>query len=135
MTSPPIVYGNLIITGSAVQEFPAKGAAGDVRAWDARDGHLVWTFHSVPRKGEKGYDTWAPGSAEGRSGVNAWGFLSVDEKRGIVSCPLAPPPLTAMVGIGRATICSARHWSRRMPGRANIYGIFRWFITTSGMVT
>jgi quinoprotein glucose dehydrogenase len=51
-----------------------------VRAWDARDGHLVWTFHSVPRKGEKGYDTWAPGSAEGRSGVNAWGFLSVDEK-------------------------------------------------------
>lgn len=57
MTSPPIVYGHLIITGSAVQEFPAKGAAGDVRAWDARDGHLIWTFHSVPRRGEKGYDT------------------------------------------------------------------------------
>jgi len=91
MTSPPIVYGNLIITGSAVQEFPAKGAAGDVRAWDARDGHLVWTFHSVPRKGEKGYDTWAPGSAEGRSGVNAWGFLSLDEKRGIVYMPFGAP--------------------------------------------
>ncbi|WJS97326.1 PQQ-binding-like beta-propeller repeat protein [Novosphingobium humi] len=91
MTSPPIVYGNLIITGSAVQEFLAKGAAGDVRAWDARDGHLVWTFHSVPRKGEKGYDTWAPGSAEGRSGVNTWGFLSLDEKRGIVYMPFGAP--------------------------------------------
>jgi len=91
MTSPPIVFGNLIITGSAVQEFPAKGAAGDVRAWDARDGHLVWTFHSVPRKGEKGYDTWAPGSAEGRSGVNAWGFLTVDAERGIVYMPFGAP--------------------------------------------
>jgi len=91
MTSPPIVYGNLIITGSAVQEFPARGAAGDVRAWDARDGHLVWTFHSVPRKGETGYDSWAPGSAEGRSGVNAWGLLTVDAERGIVYMPFGAP--------------------------------------------
>ncbi len=91
MTSPPIVYGDLIITGSAVQEFPQKGAAGDVRAWDARTGKLVWTFHSVPRKGELGYETWAPGSAEQRSGVNVWGFLSVDEARGIVYMPFGAP--------------------------------------------
>ncbi|UVO53122.1 pyrroloquinoline quinone-dependent dehydrogenase [Sphingomonas sp. SUN039] len=91
MTSPPIVYGDLVITGSAVQEFPAKGAAGDVRAWDARTGRLAWTFHSVPRKGEAGYDSWQPGSAEGRSGVNAWGFLTVDEARGIVYMPFGAP--------------------------------------------
>ncbi|MDB5707647.1 MAG: hypothetical protein JWN66_4763 [Sphingomonas bacterium] len=91
MTSPPLVYGDLVITGSAVQEFPARGAAGDVRAWDARSGKLVWTFHSVPRKGEPGYATWAPGSAEGRSGVNAWGFLTVDEARGIVYMPFGAP--------------------------------------------
>ncbi len=91
MTSPPIVTGNLIITGAAVQEFPAKGAAGDVRAWDAISGKLVWTFHSVPRKGEPGYDTWAPGSAEGRSGVNVWGFMTVDEARGIVYMPFGAP--------------------------------------------
>ena len=40
MTSPPLVYGDLVITGSAVQEFPPRGAAGDVRAWDARTGAL-----------------------------------------------------------------------------------------------
>ncbi len=91
MTSPPIVYGDIVITGSAVQEFPTLGAAGDVRAWDAHSGKLVWTFHSVPRKGEPGYETWAPGSAEGRSGVNAWGFLSVDEARGIVYMPFGAP--------------------------------------------
>lgn len=91
MTSPPIVWRNLVITGAAVQEFPPKGAAGDVRAWDARTGKLVWTFHSVPRKGEAGYDSWAPGSAEGRSGVNAWGFLTVDEARGIVYMPFGAP--------------------------------------------
>ncbi len=91
MTSPPIVWRDLIITGSAVQEFPAKGAAGDVRAWDVRTGKLAWTFHSVPRKGEPGYDTWQSGSAEGRSGVNAWGFLTVDEARGIVYMPFGAP--------------------------------------------
>ncbi|MFM6932919.1 MAG: pyrroloquinoline quinone-dependent dehydrogenase [Novosphingobium sp.] len=91
MTSPPIVFGNLIITGSAVQEFPALGAAGDVRAWDAVTGKLVWTFHSVPRPGEPNYGTWAAGSAKNRSGVNAWGFLTVDAARGIVYMPFAAP--------------------------------------------
>ncbi len=91
MTSPPIIHGDLVITGSAVQEFPPQGAAGDVRAWDVRTGKLVWTFHSVPRKGERGYDTWQTGSAERRSGVNAWGFLTVDQARGIVYMPFGAP--------------------------------------------
>ncbi|MBC2661488.1 pyrroloquinoline quinone-dependent dehydrogenase [Novosphingobium flavum] len=91
MTSPPIVFGNLVITGSAVQEFPPRGAAGDVRAWDVRTGRLVWTFHSVPRPGEPGHDTWEPGSADKRSGVNAWGFLTVDQARGIVYMPFGAP--------------------------------------------
>jgi quinoprotein glucose dehydrogenase len=91
MTSPPIVYRNLIITGSSVQENPALGAAGDVRAWDARTGKLVWTFHTIPRKGERGYATWAPGSTDQRSGVNVWGFMSLDARRGIVYLPIGAP--------------------------------------------
>ncbi|NBC36183.1 PQQ-binding-like beta-propeller repeat protein [Novosphingobium sp. FSY-8] len=91
MTSPPIVHGNLIITGSAVQEFPPRGTAGDVRAWDAVTGRLVWTFHSVPRAGEPGHDTWGPTGAERRSGVNVWGFLTVDAARGIVYMPFGAP--------------------------------------------
>jgi quinoprotein glucose dehydrogenase len=91
MTSPPIVFGNLVITGSAVQEFPPQGVAGDVRAWDVRTGALVWTFHSVPRDGEPGAETWADGSRQARSGVNAWGFLTVDEERGVVYMPFGAP--------------------------------------------
>ena len=91
MTSPPIVFGDLVITGSAVQEFPPLGVAGDVRAWNVRTGELVWTFHSVPRDGEPGAETWADGSRQGRSGVNAWGFLTVDEARGIVYMPFGAP--------------------------------------------
>ncbi len=91
MSSPPTVFENLILTGSAVQEFPPLGVAGDVRAWDVRTGELVWTFHSVPRDGEPGAETWESGSREGRSGVNAWGFLTVDEARGIVYMPFGAP--------------------------------------------
>ena len=90
LTSPPIVFENLVITGSAVQEFPDKGAAGDVRAWDARTGQLVWTFHSIPRPGEPNHGTWASGSDQ-RSGVNVWGFLTLDAARGIVYMPFAAP--------------------------------------------
>lgn len=91
MTSPPIVWKNLVITGSAVQEFPPRGAAGDVRAWDARTGALVWTFHSVPRPGEPFHETWGTDGAAARSGVNVWGFLTLDAARGIVYMPFAAP--------------------------------------------
>jgi quinoprotein glucose dehydrogenase len=91
MTSPPLVYRNLVITGSATQEFPAQGASGDVRAWDARTGEHVWTFHTVPRPGELGHDTWREESWRNRSGVNVWGFMTVDVERGILYMPVAAP--------------------------------------------
>lgn len=91
MSSPPVIYRNLVITGSRVQEMPTHGAAGDVRAWDARTGKLVWTFHSIPQVGEPGHDTWQGDSWKGRSGVNAWTFLVVDQKRGMVYVPFGAP--------------------------------------------
>jgi quinoprotein glucose dehydrogenase len=91
MTSPPKVYANLVITGSIVQEFPERGAYGDVRAWDARTGKLAWTFHTVPRKGEVGNDTWEGDSWQQRSGTNVWGFLTVDTERGLVFLPTGAP--------------------------------------------
>jgi quinoprotein glucose dehydrogenase len=91
MTSPPIVYRHIVITGSATQEYPAKGSAGDVRAWDARTGKHVWTFHTVPRPGEFGHRTWEGESWQGRSGVNVWGFMTVDTERGVLYMPVAAP--------------------------------------------
>lgn len=90
-SSPPLIYKDLVITGSRVQEQPSLGAAGDVRAWDVRTGKLVWTFHSVPRPGEYGHDTWERTSWQGRSGVNVWTVPIADLKRGIVYLPFGAP--------------------------------------------
>lgn len=91
MTSPPITYKNLVITGSIVPEYPALGPWGDVRAWNVLTGKLVWTFHSVPRPGEKGHETWKDDGWKNRTGVNVWGFLTVDAARGIVYMPFGAP--------------------------------------------
>jgi quinoprotein glucose dehydrogenase len=91
LSSPPTVFRNLIITGGRTQENPPQGPAGDVRAWDVHSGKLVWTFHSIPRPGEKYNDTWAGDSWKNRSGVNVWGFITVDVERGIVYMPFGAP--------------------------------------------
>ena len=91
MTSAASIYKNLIITGAQLQEAPAKGPAGDIRAWDAHTGKLVWRFHSIPQPGEAGHDTWADDSWKGRSGANVWGFSSVDTERGLVFLPFGSP--------------------------------------------
>jgi quinoprotein glucose dehydrogenase len=89
LTSPPLVTGNLIIQGARVQESPLQGASGDIRAWDVRTGKLVWRFHTIPHPGEPNYGDWKPGTDDKRSGNNVWGFMSVDEKRGILYLPVA----------------------------------------------
>ena len=91
LSSPPIMYKNLIIIGGRTQEGPAQGPAGDVRAWDVHTGKLVWTFHSIPRKGEPGNETWEGDSWVKRSGVNVWGLMTVDTQRGIVYMPFGAP--------------------------------------------
>jgi quinoprotein glucose dehydrogenase len=96
LLSSPSIYKDLIITGAGTGEGPGGsngglGPAGDTRAWDARTGKLVWTFHTVPRPGEFGYETWGGNSAKNRSGVNVWGYTSLDVERGILYMPLGAP--------------------------------------------
>lgn len=96
LPSPPVIYKDLVITGAGPGEGPGGlggglGPAGDTRAWDARTGKLVWTFHSVPRPGETGHNTWGGDSWKNRSGVNVWGYMTVDVKRGILYMPFGAP--------------------------------------------
>jgi glucose dehydrogenase len=88
--TPGRVFENLLILGSATnQEYIS--APGDIRAYDVRTGAKVWTFHTVPRPGELGYDTWPPDAYKTIGGANNWGEQSIDEKRGIVYVPTASP--------------------------------------------
>ena len=54
---------------------PSYGLYGDIRAWDARSGKLVWSFHTVPRGGEPGAETWEGDSWKNRSGHEHVGVL------------------------------------------------------------
>ena len=92
LQSPPAVFGNIVITGcSNGENSPTAGAYGDIRGWDAKSGKLLWTFHTVPRPGEPGYETWPPDGWKNRSGTNVWGFFTLDTTRGIVYAPLGAP--------------------------------------------
>jgi quinoprotein glucose dehydrogenase len=88
--TPGRVFENLIILGSAVGEGYGS-APGHLRAYDVRTGKLAWIFHTIPKPGEYGYDTWPPEAYRYIGGVNAWGEISVDERRGIVYFPLGSP--------------------------------------------
>jgi glucose dehydrogenase len=91
MSSPGVIFRNLIITGSQGQEENPDGPAQDVRAWDVLTGKLVWTFHPLPHTGEPGYETW-PKDAWTHVGSPAnWGFISIDEQRGLAFVPFGQP--------------------------------------------
>jgi quinoprotein glucose dehydrogenase len=87
-TSPPVVYKDLMIVGSAVAEtLPAS--PGDIRAYDTRTGKLRWSFHTIPHPGEFGYETWKqPDAWQYIGGVNDWSGMTLDAKRGVVFVPL-----------------------------------------------
>ncbi len=86
--SPGRVFEDLLILGSATNQGYGS-APGDIRAFDVRTGKLVWTFHTVPRPGELGYDTWPKDAWKTVGGANVWSEFSVDVARGILYAPTA----------------------------------------------
>lgn len=90
MSSPGIVYKNLIIVGSRLADF--YGAPpGYIRAYNCMTGKLIWIFHTIPKPGEKGYDTWPPEAHKINGGTNSWAGMAIDAKRGMVFMSLGSP--------------------------------------------
>jgi quinoprotein glucose dehydrogenase len=103
----PTIYKNVIVVGASVNEVPL-GPPGDTRAFDAITGKPLWAFHTVPRPGEVGHETWLGNGWENRSGTNVWAFsMTVDEARGILYMPIAGP--------------AANYWGGDRPGN-NLFG-------------
>ncbi len=92
-TSPTVIYKDLIIVGNGVADrlVYKNDPPGDVRAFHARTGKLVWTFHTVPQKGEFGNDTWGGDSWKFTGHTNVWAPMTLDEKRGLVYLPISTP--------------------------------------------
>jgi len=91
--NPVTVFRNLVITGSrpGMGEVGPPGPRGDIRAWDARTGKLVWTFHTVPQPGEPNHESWPGDSWKDRPGAGTWSTMTVDTDRGIIFAPLEAP--------------------------------------------
>lgn len=88
LTTPGVVYKDLlIVSGRMPESLPSP--PGDIRAFDVRTGKLRWSFHTVPRPGEFGYDTWPKEAWTYTGSANNWSGMAVDEKRGIVFVPTA----------------------------------------------
>jgi quinoprotein glucose dehydrogenase len=87
---PGVIFEDLVIVGSSPGE-NYFSAPGDVRAYNVITGKLAWTFHTIPRPGEFGYDTWPKDAYKYVGGVNVWSEMSIDTKRGIAYLPIGSP--------------------------------------------
>ena len=88
--TPGEMFENLPPVGSATGE-GYMSPPGDIRAYDVLTGKLVWTFHTVPRPGEFGYETWPKDAWKYVGGTNNWGEMTIDTPRGIAYVPLGSP--------------------------------------------
>ena len=86
LTTPGVIYKDLIVVGGRNPEtHPAP--PGDIRAFDVRTGALRWTFHTIPRPGELGYETWPPDAWKDAGAANNWAGMTLDAARGILYVP------------------------------------------------
>jgi quinoprotein glucose dehydrogenase len=93
--SAPVVAKDTVIVGAAFREGMTpksmRNNKGYVRGFDARTGKRLWIFHTIPKQGEFGYDTWLNGSAEYTGNTGVWTQVTVDEELGLVYLPVESP--------------------------------------------
>ena len=95
--APPLVVNNTIVVGSA----PTAESKGYVRGFDIKTGKRKWIFHTIPMKGEFGYETWTtPGQAEASGNMGAWAPMSADPELGLVYVGIESPQ-TDLLGTTR----------------------------------
>ena len=91
----PVVGRDVVVIGAAFREGTApksfKNNKGYIRGFDVRTGKRLWTFHTVPKKGEPGYETWLNGSAEPAGNTGVWSQVTIDEDLGLVYLPVESP--------------------------------------------
>jgi glucose dehydrogenase len=84
LPNPVTVFRNLLISGARPGEAGPPQPRGDIRAWDAVTGKLVWTFHTIPQPGEPNHEDWPGDTWKDRSGCNVWSTMTADPSTGTV---------------------------------------------------
>jgi quinoprotein glucose dehydrogenase len=114
----PIISKDIIVVGAAHREGGAPksktNVKGYIRGFDVRTGKRVWIFHTIPMKGEAGFETWDPDSAAYTGNTGVWAQMSADEQLGIVYMPVELPTGDYYGG--------HRHAGNSKGPEANLYG-------------
>jgi quinoprotein glucose dehydrogenase len=91
----PLVAGNTVIVGAAHlsggEPKSKSNVKGYVRGFDVKTGKRLWIFHTIPKPGEFGYNTWEKDSAEYTGNTGVWAQISVDEELGMAYLPVELP--------------------------------------------
>ena len=89
----PLVAGNVVVVGNSIADyvFGKEAPPGYVHAFDARTGKRVWTFNTIPKPGEFGYDTWLENSSEYTGSNNVWSSGIYDPELDYVYLPTSTP--------------------------------------------
>jgi len=90
-TSPPVVWRNLVVVGSAIPDrlIYDRPPTGELQAFDVRTGRRVWSWNPVPGPDEPGSETWEPGARERIGHTNVWSPFTVDTARGLLYLPVS----------------------------------------------
>ena len=95
LNATPLVVGDVVVVGVAHRPGSTprtmRNAKGYVRGYDVRTGKRLWIFHTIPQRGEFGYDTWLEGSAEYNGNTGVWAQMSADPELGLVYVPVEMP--------------------------------------------
>ena len=90
-SSPVVISHDTIVVGPAMGRLNKVNVKGDVMAFDARTGAKKWNFHTIPRAGEFGHESWLNNSADYTGNAGVWGAFSVDTELGYVYLAVEAP--------------------------------------------
>jgi quinoprotein glucose dehydrogenase len=95
LNATPLIIGDVVVVGAAHRAGGAprtmRNVKGYVRGYDVRTGKRLWIFHTIPKPGQFGYDTWLDGAAEKNGNTGAWAQMSADPELGLVYVPVELP--------------------------------------------
>jgi glucose dehydrogenase len=134
-SNPGRIYDDIFIIPLPASGANYDSAPADVHAFNVVTGELEWVFHTIPRPGEFGEDTWPAEFLASAGGVHNWSEMTVDEERGIAFIPTGRPDTTSTAETGMGTTCSRTAFWRSTPVPASGSGIIRSSITTCGITT
>jgi quinoprotein glucose dehydrogenase len=91
----PLIAKDVVVIGAAFETGAnprsRENVKGYVRGFDVRTGKRLWIFHTIPRPGEFGNDTWERDSWAYTGNAGVWAQMSADEELGLVYLPVEMP--------------------------------------------